>query len=36
LGDRQAKSGGGLGHRRLFARKNKTIFDPKNVLDLFN
>jgi len=36
LGDRQAKSGGGLGHCRIFAHQNRTIFDPKNVLDLFN
>jgi len=34
LGDRQAKSGGGLGHCRIFAHQNKTIFDHKNVLDL--
>jgi hypothetical protein len=34
LGDRQARSGNGLGHRRLFAHQNKTIFDHKNVLDL--
>jgi hypothetical protein len=34
LGDRQAKSGGGLGHCRIFAHQNRTIFDPKNVLDL--
>jgi len=36
LGDRQAKSGGGLGHCRIFAHQNRTIFDHKNVLDLFN
>jgi hypothetical protein len=34
LGDRQAKSGGGLGHCRIFARQNRTIFGHKNVLDL--